>query len=244
MHEKPMSIRIREINMSIVIAGASGEIGQALYQQLSHQVSEKVYAISRRDIGSSNLRADLSNPADITRVREFLQEIQPSQIFCCTGLLHDQNHMPEKRLSQINDEWILQSFSANLLSHIHLAQALDPILSRDHTLKWLSLSAKVGSMDDNALGGWYSYRISKAALNMFIKNLSIEWTRKSSNILVASVHPGTTYSELSKPFQSNIAPDRLYTPEQTATRLISIMQRLSLVQHGRLLHWDGSVIAY
>ena len=79
---------------------------------------------------------------------------------------------------------------------------------------------------------------------MFIKNLSIEWARKSSNILVASVHPGTTYSELSKPFQSNIAPDRLYTPEQTATRLISIMQRLSLAQHGRLLHWDGSVIAY
>lgn len=230
--------------MSIVIAGASTGIGQALYQQLKRESLDAVYTISRRNTGSSNLQADLSNPADIARVREFLQEIQPSQIFCCAGQLHDQDHMPEKRLSQINDEWIFQSLRANLLSHIHLAQALDPILTRKHALKWISLSAKVGSLDDNALGGWYSYRMSKAALNMFIKNLSIEWARKSSDILVASVHPGTTDSELSKPFQSHIVSDRLYTPQQTAIRLISIMQRLSSAQHGKLLLWDGSVIAY
>lgn len=106
------------------------------------------------------------------------------------------------------------------------------------------MSAKVGSLEDNSLGGWYSYRMTKAALNMFIKNLSIECARKSSNILVASIHPGTTDSELSKPFQRNISPEKLYSAEQTADRLIAVMNNLSKHQHGKLLNWDGQLLPY
>ena len=89
-------------------------------------------------------------------------------------MLHDDTHMPEKCSARFRMTGCLNLFK-NVLTHIHLAQALAPVLTKTSSLKWLSLSAKVGSLDDNALGGWYSYRMSKTALNMFIKNLSIEW---------------------------------------------------------------------
>lgn len=230
--------------MSIVIAGASGGIGHALFKQLIHQSTKQVYGISRQKLRECDLQADLSGPDQIDKVRDFLNHIQVSEIYCCAGVLHEDINMPEKMLSQIRDEWIYKSLSQNVMTHVHLAQALAPILNKNYDLKWLSLSAKVGSLEDNSLGGWYSYRMTKAALNMFIKNLSIEWARKSSNILVASIHPGTTDSELSKPFQRNISPEKLYSAEQTADRLIAVMNNLSKHQHGKLLNWDGQLLPY
>jgi NAD(P)-dependent dehydrogenase (short-subunit alcohol dehydrogenase family) len=102
----------------------------------------------------------------------------------------------------------------------------------------------VGSLEDNGLGGWYSYRMSKAALNMFIRNLSIEWSRKAPGSVVVAQHPGTTDSPLSEPFQAGIAEGKLYTREQTAERLVNVMRELTPEQNGRLLHWDGSVIPF
>jgi NAD(P)-dependent dehydrogenase (short-subunit alcohol dehydrogenase family) len=230
--------------MSILVAGASTGIGNALVAALRARSDEPVYTISRSDLGQHNLQIDLSDASNISAVQTFLASIQPTRIFCCAGILHDDTHMPEKMLSQIQDDWVYESFSKNVLTHIHLAQALAPVLTKTSSLKWLSLSAKVGSLDDNALGGWYSYRMSKTALNMFIKNLSIEWGRKSPEIYVASLHPGTTDSELSKPFHKNISPDRLYSAEQTATRLIDVMDQFGQAEQGKLLNWDGTVIAY
>jgi NAD(P)-dependent dehydrogenase (short-subunit alcohol dehydrogenase family) len=102
----------------------------------------------------------------------------------------------------------------------------------------------VGSLEDNGLGGWYSYRMSKAALNMFIRNLSIEWSRKAPGSVVVAQHPGTTDSRLSEPFQAGIAEGKLYTREQTAERLVNVMRGLTPEQNGRLLHWDGSVLPF
>ena len=102
----------------------------------------------------------------------------------------------------------------------------------------------VGSITDNQLGGWYSYRMSKAALNMFIKTLSIEWQRKAPDSIVVATHPGTTDSALSEPFQANIKDGKLYTPELTAERLSRILEELNAEQNGHLLHWDGSVLPF
>lgn len=102
----------------------------------------------------------------------------------------------------------------------------------------------VGSISDNRLGGWYSYRMSKASLNMFIRNLAIEWGRKAPGSLVVAQHPGTTDTHLSQPFQAGIAEGKLYSVELTASRLITVMQGLTAQQHGALLHWDGSVIPF
>lgn len=118
------------------------------------------------------------------------------------------------------------------------------MLNRQRPVKWISLSAMVGSISDNRLGGWYSYRMSKASLNMFIRNLAIEWGRKAPGSLVVAQHPGTTDTHLSQPFQAGIAEGKLYSVELTASRLITVMQGLTAQQHGALLHWDGSVIPF
>lgn len=230
--------------MNTLVVGAATGIGKALVCALRAHSNEAVYTISRSDLGVNNLQIDLADATHIPHVQRYLSTVQPTRIFCCSGILHDDMHMPEKMLSQIQTDWMLELYRKNVLTHVHLAQALAPLLTKASTLKWLSLSAKVGSLEDNALGGWYSYRMSKAALNMFVKNLSIEWGRKSSDIYVASVHPGTTDSELSKPFHKNIAPERLYSAEQTAERLMQVMNSFGQAEHGKLLNWDGSIIAY
>ena len=102
----------------------------------------------------------------------------------------------------------------------------------------------VGSIEDNHLGGWYSYRISKAALNMFIRTLSIEWGRRSPASVVVAQHPGTTVSALSEPFAEGIPEGRIYSAEQTAERLIEVMRSLNQTHHGRLLHWDGRILPF
>lgn len=235
--------------MDILIAGASSAIAQALITALTDS-GHCVYSISRSTkihqslVPEQHLTINLSQATCLPTLRAFVQQAQPDVVFCCTGLLHNAEHMPEKTLSQINADWLHQSISANILPHIHLAQAIAPLLSRSHCIKWISLSAMVGSIQDNRLGGWYSYRMSKAALNMFIKNLSIEWGRKSSNTIVVAQHPGTTVSNLSEPFQANISADHLFSTEVTAKRLIEVMQHLNHLQHGKLLHWDGTIFPY
>ena len=235
--------------MNILIAGASSSIAQALMTELTN-LGHSIYSISRSMnihhslVPAQHLTIDLSQATCLPTLRAFVMVAQPDVVFCCTGLLHNAEHMPEKTLSQINADWLHESIDANILPHIHLAQAIAPLLTRSHCIKWISLSALVGSIEDNRLGGWYSYRMSKAALNMFIKNLSIEWGRKSSNNIVVAQHPGTTKSHLSKPFQANISDDHLFSSELTAKRLIEVMQHLSPQQHGKLLHWDGTVLPY
>ncbi|ASP40286.1 cell-cell signaling protein CsgA [Bacterioplanes sanyensis] len=235
-----------------LIAGSHGGIGQALLQtQLQRG---PVISISRQPQPAQltppaghvwqHIQADLSDPASVAAVQTQLAEQPIARVFACSGILHDAQHQPEKSLSQLHSEWLLTSMRSNVLSHVHLAQALSKQVSKRSPVHWLSLSAKVGSIEDNGLGGWYSYRMSKAALNMWIKNLSIEWQRKSPDSIVAAVHPGTTDTELSKPFQSRLAQDQLYSAELTAQRLSRVMDELSPAQHGKLLFWDGSILPW
>ena len=228
----------------VLVAGSSGGIGAGLARQL-RAAGFMVFTLSRSGAPSaSHCVADLSASDAMPLVQQFLQQAQPQIIFCCAGLLHNETQGPEKNLSQLQDDWLLQSMQANVLPHVHLAQAFAPLLSRQRPVKWISLSAMVGSISDNRLGGWYSYRMSKAALNMFIRNLAIEWGRKAPGSVVVAQHPGTTDTHLSQPFQAGIAAGKLYSTELTASRLIAVMQELTAQQHGALLHWDGSVIPF
>lgn len=232
------------MSQRILIAGSGSTVGQALISSLQAQ-GYKVFTLSRQpDTSPGHLCTDLSKESCLEAVGAFLQEIQPEVIFCCTGLLHDADRQPEKALRQMSDAWLQQNLSVNLLCHIHLARAADTLISRRHPLRWISLSAMVGSIEDNHLGGWYSYRISKAALNMFIRTLSIEWQRRSPDSVVVAQHPGTTDSPLTGPFQEGIKEGKLYTPTQTAERLIAVMSSLTAEDNGHLLHWDGSRLAF
>ncbi len=106
------------------------------------------------------------------------------------------------------------------------------------------LSAKVGSIEDNYLGGWYAYRSSKAGLNMLLKTASIELKRTHKNLTVAAIHPGTTDTRLSEPFQERISTDKLYSPELSAERIVAVVKNLKPEHTGALWHWDGSRLPY
>ncbi|WP_160154261.1 SDR family NAD(P)-dependent oxidoreductase [Microbulbifer sp. ALW1] len=244
---------------TILLAGASGGIGSALLGELEKEYPQAtILTISRRELATatgnhSHLTTSLADPKSVGKVTEWLrQKPLPNWVINCCGALHWQSdgqnyvksHAPEKSVGQCTDDALLQSVATNVLTHLHLAQGFAPLIQRREPLTWVSLSAKVGSIEDNRLGGWYSYRMSKAALNMLVRNLAIEWARKVDHCRVVAVHPGTTDTPLSQPFQENIPAGKLYSPAQTAGRMVSVIRGLREEDHGKLLFWDGTPIPW
>ena len=236
---------------SILLAGASGGVGAALCRELANRFpAATLLTISRTEVtplaaSHHHLISSLADPASVPDVTEWLRaQPLPNWVINCCGSLHWPGHSPEKNLQQCTDDGLQQSLTLNVLTHLHLAQAVAPLLQRRSPLTWASLSAKVGSIEDNQLGGWYSYRMSKAALNMLVRNLSIEWGRKVEDCRVVAVHPGTTDTPLSQPFQDNIPADKLYTPEQSASRIVDVLEGLPQSDSGKLLFWDGTTIPW
>ena len=117
-----------------------------------------------------------------------------------------------------------------------------PVLSRNKNSIFAALSARVGSVSDNQLGGWYAYRASKSALNMIIKSASIEVARKNPKAIIVGLHPGTVDSNLSKPFQHSITNNKLFTPSIAASHLLGVLDNLTSEQTGKCFAWDGSEI--
>ncbi|MBE0484257.1 MAG: SDR family NAD(P)-dependent oxidoreductase [Bacterioplanes sp.] len=230
----------------ILIVGAGGGIASALMQQVkARQLS--LMTISRgNSVGDSeHLQADLSREDHIPMVREWLAARPlPDVVIVCSGMLHRSDKGPEKTLRDFDDTFFIENLQTNVLAHVHMAQAMMPLVKRDSVVRWLSLSAMVGSITDNRLGGWYSYRMSKAALNMFIRNMAIEWQRKAPKTVVVAVHPGTTDTALSRPFQANVATDKLYQPQQTAERILRIAHNVTEEDSGYLFHWDGTRLPF
>jgi NAD(P)-dependent dehydrogenase (short-subunit alcohol dehydrogenase family) len=135
-------------------------------------------------------------------------------------------------------------FEVNSVAPLMTARALLPAQPRKKRFVFAALSAMVGSIGDNRLGGWYGYRASKAALNQFMRTLSNECRVSHPQAAVVALHPGTTDTALTRPFQRNIDPQRLYTPEQTAERLLSVIDGLKPADSGRFFNWDGSEIPW
>lgn len=169
---------------------------------------------------------------------------RPPLVISCAGLLHSKDQQPEKSVRQLDADFLYSNLTANTLTAVHIAQRLESLYKRKDDFTYVVLTAKVGSISDNHLGGWYSYRMTKAATNMFIKTLSIEWQRRFPNACVLSVHPGTTDTPLSKPFQKNIPKERLFTTDTSAERILKIAQTAQPQQSGRFLFWDGSEILW
>ena len=220
---------------NILIIGAGSGIGVGLVQHYCNQ-GHQVQAISRQPCPVSMERADVSwlSPADDqTDVTEGVSEqavhkvvaealtAEPAIIFICQGWLHDNQHGPEKTLRQLNAVQMHKSFDINVLQPALYLKALFSYLTRQPQVKVLVLSAKVGSITDNELGGWYSYRLTKAAVNMLVKTSSIEVSRYNKTATVVSLHPGTTNTALSAPFQANVPSGQLQSTAATAERNIA-----------------------
>lgn len=160
------------------------------------------------------------------------------------GLLHDENLAPEKSLTDCNPENLMRLFEVNSIGPLMVARALLPLQSRQQQFTFAALSAMVGSIGDNRLGGWYGYRASKAALNQFIKTMANECRIKHPRAAIVAIHPGTTDTELSRPFQKNVRPEKLYSTDLTADRILSILKDVDETRSGQFLNWDGSNIPW
>jgi NAD(P)-dependent dehydrogenase (short-subunit alcohol dehydrogenase family) len=165
-------------------------------------------------------------------------------VFNTAGLLHEDALQPEKRLQQVRRGSLERLFAVNAFGPILLARALEPLLARSEPVHFASLSARVGSIGDNRLGGWYAYRGAKAAQNQLLRTLAVEWRRRLPLACVSLLHPGTTATPLSAPFQASVAPERLFSPARSAQQLLAVLAAQGPEWSGRFLAWDGSVIPW
>ncbi len=244
--------------MHVLITGASSGIGLALAQHWAPR-ADTLIAVSRHATGSAALQrlraqhagvlcmdADLAQQQKIAALADTLATSAPAltHVINCAGVLHDATLRPEKRLQDVDQAALLHSFQLNAFAPILLARFLLPRISRDSAAVFASLSARVGSISDNHLGGWYAYRAAKAAQNQLLRTLAIETRRSHPNLCVLALHPGTTDTPLSKPFQRNVPADKLFSPERAAMQLAAIIERAGPAEHGRFFAWDGSEIGW
>ena len=162
----------------------------------------------------------------------------------CVGMLHEDSPTlpvsPEKSLRHIDRDRLLRYFEVNSVPTVLLAKHVQNLLKHPETSTFATISAKVGSIGDNRLGGWYGYRASKAALNMLVRNVAIELGRTRPNAIVVALHPGTTDTGLSQPFQSNVAPEKLFSIDRTVTQLLDAIAGLTKADSGEFFSWDGT----
>lgn len=160
------------------------------------------------------------------------------------GMLHSDNQLPEKRLQSLKPLQLQQSFLVNATLLPILAQAFSKLLRHDEPAVLASLSARVGSIEDNQMGGWYSYRASKAAHNMLLKTLALEWKLSHRNTTVVALHPGTVASRLSEPFLTPSYKKRVLTPKECAEALLTVISQLHPENSGNFYDWQGQPIPW
>lgn len=234
---------------SAVVIGASGGIGGALVDALKAQYGFKtIYAVSRNSPcpvpSVTSLAMDLTLPDTIAEAARTIALGGPvSLAIVATGLLQDELQSPEKTMRALDQDAMARAFAINAIGPALVAKHLLPLMARNTSSVFAALSARVGSISDNRSGGWYSYRASKAALNMLIQTLSLEHTRKHPLGVCVAIHPGTVDTRLSKPFQSGVTADRLFSPEQSAAHILKTIHGLKPSDSGGLFAWDGQRLA-
>lgn len=221
-----------------IIFGAGGGIGSALADEL--RTRGQVIALSRYSDPAINLLDENSLRDAAQRLAK--AGVAPNLVIVATGILHRNGKGPEKSLRELDPEWMTENYLLNAVGPALIAKHFLPLMPRVGRICFAILSARVGSISDNRLGGWYSYRGSKAALNMLIRNIAIEWQRKNPQAVIVGLHPGTVETRLSEPFKGNPAHER-FTPSQAAAQLLAVLEMLDPAQSGQLFGYDGTVIA-
>jgi NAD(P)-dependent dehydrogenase (short-subunit alcohol dehydrogenase family) len=224
-----------------MIFGARGGIGAALADALEQDPN---YAQVIRLHRESNPLFDIMDEASIADAAASLAGTYPpiSMVIVATGVLHSTQKGPEKSLRELDPDWMMENFRINAVGPALVAKHFLPIMAKQGPICFAVLSARVGSISDNRLGGWHSYRASKSALNMFIRNIAIEWQRKNPQSVVVGLHPGTVETALSAPFKGNPAHER-FTPARAAGDMLNVLHGLKPEQSGQIFAYDGSLIA-
>lgn len=247
--------------INALVVGARGGIGAALVTLLA----------ARRDVGNLFLASrtpqeqstaktpaipgvarlhrvtcDLTAPDTLEALRAAIAASvdRLHLVINAAGVLHDEGMAPEKSVRQVDPRAMARSFAVNATGVALLARALWPLLVHDDATVFASLSARVGSIGDNRLGGWYSYRASKAAHNQLLHTIAIELARSNPRSIVLALHPGTVDTALSRPFQGGVRPDQLLAPADSAARLLSVIAGRSAADTGGFFAWDGQPIPW
>ena len=226
------------VEASAVVIGASGGIGGAIADRIEASGAfSQVHRLSRSGTGF-----DLESEEAIALAAARIAEgSPPTLVFVATGVLHD-GQEPERSYRTLGAEHMLRDYRINTLGPALVAKHFLPLMPKDQRAVFAALSARVGSIGDNRLGGWHSYRASKAALNMILKNLSIEMARTHPLAVIAGLHPGTVATDLSAPFQKGVAPGKLFDAAYSAERLLAVLDGLSPKDSGGVFAWDGARI--
>ena len=247
--------------VNAMVVGATGGIGLALVRQLlEHAAVERLFAVARTACSNPNLISLAERHAGrlVLTDCDIRDEIQLAQLSASTadiartlhlvintaGMLHEGSRMPEKSLATVTLAGLQSAFMINAFAPILLAKALLPLLRHSGPAVFASLSARVGSISDNRSGGWYSYRAAKAAQNQLLKTLALELSRMNRRSIVLALHPGTTDTALSKPFQGNVASEKLFTPEYAAAALLHVIAQRQPSDSGGFYAWDGATIGW
>ena len=226
---------------SAVIIGARGGIGAALADVLEKDPNyAQVIRLHRESNPPVNLLDETSIAAAAASLTTALPPI--SLVLVATGLLHSNQNGPEKSLRELDPDWMIENFRINAVGPALVAKHFLPIMAKQGPICFAALSARVGSISDNRLGGWHSYRASKSALNMLIRNIAIEWQRKNPQSVVVGLHPGTVETALSAPFKGNPAHER-FPPACAAGDMLSVLHGLKPEQSGQIFAYDGSLVA-
>ena len=223
-----------------ILIGSSGGIGSALKKEISiRNGQEDLICYSR----SSDLKLDITNEGSISSAAQELEKknIKIKLIINTIGYLHDTKTFPEKKVAEINNEYMLKSFRINTIGHALIIKHFAPLINHEKKSVIACLSARVGSISDNFLGGWFSYRASKAALNQVVRSTSIEFKRKKSKLIFIAIHPGTVFTNLSKPF---VKKSGVFSPYESAIKILKVIDNLKYDDSGGFLDYEGKKIPY
>jgi len=232
---------------NIIIAGSSGAIGSEFTKFYAHNPDvEKIIALSRKSINTKHnkiksIEIDYNNEETFKNLDEISNLETISKIIIATGVLHTKTIKPEKSIDSIDGEGMKRVFQANVFGPTLLVNKLLPLIKKSKGVKIVFLTARVGSISDNELGGWHSYRSSKSALNMMIKNLSIELKRLNKEHVVIGIHPGTVKSHLSEPFLRYVKHN-VFSPEKSVGFMIKVINEITHKDSGKCFDFSGKVI--
>ena len=230
-----------------VVIGAGGGIGAASVAALAARPGRhgSVVALSRQPVPAAACvipgRIDVTDEASIAAAARMTAEHgSPGLVIVATGTLHAPGGMqPEKSWRSLDADTLLHAYRVNAVGPALVAKHFLPLLPRQGRSVFAALSARVGSIGDNRLGGWHAYRASKAALNMLLRNLAVELARSRPEAICVGLHPGTVDTALSRPFQGNVPEGGLFTPDEAVEKLLHVLAGLTPAESGGVFDWTG-----
>lgn len=241
---------------NVLVVGASQGIGLEFVRQLlpsprvvhlfatyrQEKTAGELFSLAEQHSNLHCLQMDLTDEGQIAAGVASMSSVAPNLHLAinCVGLLHSEQQQPEKAIRQLDSDNLINYFKVNSIGPALLAKHLLAPLKHSEPSLFATISAKIGSIGDNRIGGWYGYRASKAALNMFLKTAAIEYSRRSPNTTIMMLHPGTTDTQLSKPFQRGVPPEKLFSTERTVSQLLDVISEVTIEDSGEFFSWDGS----